>query len=65
MNLATTIYFDSEDTEAATAIVRSMITPISNRPSNASDAATQSSQTKNEASQTQRSSAVASKITQR
>ena len=65
MNLAATIYSDNEDTEAATAIVISMIRAISNRPSNASDAATQSSQTKNEASQTQSSSAVASKIAQR
>ena len=40
MTLATTIYSDNEDTEAATAIVRSMITASRSRSSNANESAT-------------------------
>ena len=62
MTLATIIYSVYEDTKAATAIVRSTITAIRSRTSNTNEAATQSSQTNNETSQTQSCSAVASKI---
>ena len=64
MTLATTIYSDNEDTEAATAVVRLMITASRSRPSDTNQAAAHSSQTNNEASQTQSGSAVASEITQ-